>query len=344
MAQVESSMSPFVIPREDVEALEQSEGFRVLRSYLASSAHFCADHDTCDKGVKESWVLHRDILHALTAPVVELYVRASALAQAALCTHKPEDLELAFGGEARGAFLWLQCFVSEEEDWCRTKGCPACVTTAALSTESHIRLTIAASLLSTASISSPNSSPAASTNSSPVTTPTSEDPSSDADTDVSTQASALQLPPLPHILPALRSALENDPFWGPEYWSFFFARATGLSAGMQALIAECIGLESLVSSPAAATSTPTSRLSAKRNATMPGLLHIAANAVEEERGAKLRKSKMAKRQLRMKTEEMELMRRSALQCWAKAAVPSKLRKDILSVASGEKRVRSLTCP
>lgn len=57
-------------------------------------------------------------------PVLELFNRASALAEAALCTHKSEDLELAFAGDARGAFLCLQCFVDEEEDWCRTRGCP----------------------------------------------------------------------------------------------------------------------------------------------------------------------------------------------------------------------------
>ena len=34
------------------------------------------------------------------------------------------DLELIFRGEARGAFAWLQCFIAEEEDWCRTRGCP----------------------------------------------------------------------------------------------------------------------------------------------------------------------------------------------------------------------------
>lgn len=57
-------------------------------------------------------------------PVVELFKRASLLAEAALCTHKSEDLELAFAGDARGAFVWLQCFLGEEEDWCHTRGCP----------------------------------------------------------------------------------------------------------------------------------------------------------------------------------------------------------------------------
>lgn len=57
-------------------------------------------------------------------PVVALFRRASALAEAALCTQRSEDLELAFTGEARGAFLCLQCFLTEEEEWCRGIGCP----------------------------------------------------------------------------------------------------------------------------------------------------------------------------------------------------------------------------
>jgi len=86
---------------------------------------FCAFHtSTSDPDTKATWLLHRDLLHALTMPVVQLFRRAASLAQAALCTSKNEDLELAFSGDARGAFVWLQCFLGEEDDWCCTKGCP----------------------------------------------------------------------------------------------------------------------------------------------------------------------------------------------------------------------------
>jgi hypothetical protein len=60
----------------------------------------------------------------MTMPVIQLFNRASALAFSALYTSKSEDLELAFSGDARSAFLWLQCFISEEEVWCHTRGCP----------------------------------------------------------------------------------------------------------------------------------------------------------------------------------------------------------------------------
>ncbi|ORY08352.1 hypothetical protein BCR34DRAFT_488786 [Clohesyomyces aquaticus] len=330
------ALSPFEIPRDDIEALCASEGFQVLRSYLARDAEFCSNHETCDSEVKDTWLLHRDLLHALVMPVVELFKRASALAEAFLSNPKPEDLELAFGGDARGAFLWLQCFITEEEDWCRTRGCPACVTIATLNTESHIRLTIAASLLSVAPVASAHSTPAGSANTSPTTSPTSPVPPTGMVEEA--PATGLSLPPLPHILPALREALASDPFWGPDYWPYLFARSNQLSASIQALIAECVTLESIVASG------PVSKPSRKRNGDAYGFLRSSLDGAceEEEKGAKLWKSKMAKRQLRMKGEEMDLMRRCALQCWAAAAVPSKLRNEILG--RGEKRARSLTCP
>jgi hypothetical protein len=297
---------------------------------------FCGDHAHCDSQAKETWLLHRDILHALIMPVVTLFRRASALAEAALCTRRTEDLELAFAGEARGAFLCLQCILSEEEEWCRGMGCPgtlvdviskkeskadqttACVVTATLSTESHIRLTIAASLLSTASIASPAGTPI-----------NEEGPNANR-----------ALPPLPYILPALRSALDSDPFWSDDadMWPYLLSRATQLSAGIQALIADCINLESLVSSP---TERPVHTLQ-KRGMTYPNMPFSSATQVEEK-GVKLRKSKLAKRQLRLKDEEVELMRRVALQCWARAQVPKQVRGEILGTGKLT-RVRSLTCP
>ena len=56
--------------------------------------------------------------------MLELFRHASNVAKAMLGDRKTFDLELIFRGEARGAFAWLQCFIAEEEDWCRTRGCP----------------------------------------------------------------------------------------------------------------------------------------------------------------------------------------------------------------------------
>jgi hypothetical protein len=64
---------------------------------------------------------------------------------------------------------------------------------------------------------------------------------------------------------------------------------------------------------------------------------------EEEKGARLSKSKLAKRQLRLQTEEAELMRRCALQCWARAAVPKRVRGEVLAGGRAGRERRG-TCP
>ncbi|KAF2683046.1 hypothetical protein K458DRAFT_419272 [Lentithecium fluviatile CBS 122367] len=340
---VRLEQSPFAIPREDVDALCADEGFQLLRKCLVHHADFCAFHTASDYEAKQTWILHRDLLHALTMPVVELFKRASALAQKVLCTGKSTrgtaDLETAFVGEARSAFLWLQCFLGESWEWGCTMGCPACIITEILSTESHLRLTIAASLLSTASIASPNSSPGASASSSPTQSPIAEAPFRPLVEECSpSQSAAPTLPPLPHILPALRAALASDPFWGPDYWPYLLSKASRLSGGIQSLIQSCIELEALISS--SPMTSPTSP-SGRNGAPLPKL--GLAREGEEEKGVKLSKSKLAKRQLRLKGEEAELLRRCALQCWARAAVPSRIRGEVLGVER-EKRGRSLTCP
>lgn len=80
----------------------------------------------------------------------------------------------------------------------------------------------------------------------------------------------------------------------------------------------------------------------KRNITFPNVPCMSPTHVESK-GVKLRKSKLAKRQLRLKDEEVELMRRVALQCWAKAKVPKQMRGEILGTGKLT-RTRSLTCP
>jgi len=63
---------------------------------------------------------------------------------------------------------------------------------------------------------------------------------------------------------------------------------------------------------------------------------------EAKKGARIKPSLIAKRQLRMQAEEMDIIRRCAMQCWARAAVPSHIRGQLLG--RGEGRRRSLTCP
>lgn len=68
-------------------------------------------------------------------------------------------------------------------------------------------------------------------------------------------------------------------------------------------------------------------------------------AQNEGKGVKLRKSKLAKRQLRLEREEIELMRRVAMQCWAKAKLPKNVRGELLGqTGEDSRRRRSFTCP
>lgn len=180
-----------------------------------------------------------------------------------------------------------------------------------LSTETHIRLVIAAILLSSTEDASRISLPA---------TRVIADNAQGAPPRRRLQAEST-LPPLPNILPALRSAIEKDAFWG-GYWEDFYDRATQLCTGIQVLLASCDHLESIVSSHG--TGKPTT----KRSVTVPGLLYTSAS-VGEEKGAKLKKSKLAARQLRMKNEEMEILRHCALHHWSQVGVAGKMRHELL---------------
>lgn len=325
-----TTKSPFVILPEDLAAVCASPGFDILRNYLAANAAnaFCDEHQQCDDEDRATWLLHRDLLHALVMPIVKLYNRASVLAKAALCTQKPEDLEIAFRGDARGAFLWLQCFLGDEEDWCCTRGCPACITSLVLSTESTIRMTTTAALLSG--------------NPTPVTSP-----------------SGASLPGMSFMLPVLRSAVEADPFWGSHYWAHHFSRSDQLRTGIEALISQCSELEVLVTSPTigqprSAVSATGARTVSSPLALRPGSNRMAGLGEEDgddneqsPTSLRLQKSRLAKRQLRLQREEQELLQRLVWQCWSAVALPSELRNAIRAGTKnspGQKRRRSLTCP
>lgn len=114
------------------------------------------------------------------------------------------DLELVFRGEARGAFAWLQCFVAEEKDLCSTRGClgtsllhlmtvtthvlrsTACVVEHVLQAEPTIRIVLTACRLAE-SLRRASETP-----------------------DI--------LPVFDFWLSSLRTALDEDPFWGPAFW------------------------------------------------------------------------------------------------------------------------------
>jgi hypothetical protein len=336
--------SPFhSIRSDDLTAICSSPGFQILRQFLSADSasmyvhfaspppadlhllilpSFCTSH-IGDPVAQSIWVLHRDILHGLTMPVVQLYHQASSLAAAALCTDKVHDLELAFRGEARGAFIWMQCFMGEDEEWCYTRGCPACTTLHILSTESTVRATLSAAQLSIPKLVSTTSSLEANSDSC--------DPS---------------LPDFSAVLPAMEHALNNDPFWGPGNFDQILSRSTRLTLGIHDLISQCSALEALVSS---APSSPTIGLEQRRG----HILDLLVAEQEEEstsrvgKEIKLKKSRMAKRQLRLREEQKAMIMRMAWQCWSALQLPAEQRMALRSVGRRNvqlPRRRSLTSP
>ncbi|KAK8190452.1 uncharacterized protein BKA78DRAFT_155124 [Phyllosticta capitalensis] len=334
--------SPFRISPESLQSLHRSDSFQILRKYLALNAtkNFCSEHAACSSQAQSTWTLHRDILHALVFPIVQLFRRASSLAEAALCSSKPEDLEMAFTADARSGFLWLQCFIADEEAWCHSIGCPACVVTTTLSTEPHLRMTFTALKLAA------------------------NKPSSCTSND--------DLPSFSFFADALRTALETDPFWAPFHGtsSSVEASAEKLTSHIHALVSQCAEIESLVADYAASTSTTAPSVQSLRPAlktarTFP--LRTPASPLLQRHGSPdcgklpaVKPSRLARRQQRLRMEEQAILQKLVVQCWGKAALTGAIpggrdrayvRAERASRESAQasesdldKRRRSLTCP
>ncbi|KAI4173556.1 MAG: hypothetical protein LQ343_002894 [Gyalolechia ehrenbergii] len=172
---------------------------------------------------KEAWLLQRDITYALIVPVLEIYRHAAQVARALLGNRHIFDLELVFRGEARGTFSWLQCFITEEEDWCLTKGCPGCVVSYPLQAEPTIRMILVACRLSSS---------------------------------LRRQCNTSHLPMFDFWSDVMKKALDEDPFWGPSLWKDFEARAAALEKGIEELVSQCIELAPVAASAAQADDSP----------------------------------------------------------------------------------------
>ncbi|MCJ1244800.1 hypothetical protein MMC30_002000 [Trapelia coarctata] len=207
--------SPFAIRQSDSRALESSEAFQIIRKLFSNQqdSSFCESHLPLTKADEETWLLHRDITHAIILPVLHIHRQASEIAQSFLCSKSIFDLELAFTGEARGAFSWLQCLIGEEDDWCSTRGCPACAVTYVLESEPTIRLVLVACRLSRF---------------------------------LRKQASDRNLPLFDFWRSSLRKALDNDPFWGPTQAKEIEARAAQLEQGLLQLIQQSCQLSDII--------------------------------------------------------------------------------------------------
>lgn len=211
--------TPFTVTVQDAILLDRSEGFSILREHLAdySCNEFCEDHYSESLEDLQSWVVMRDVLHALLAPVVALTSHATGIAQRYTKSERASAIEFAFRGRGRNAFVWLQSFLADDEDWCLSKACPGCVVQYAIDAEFQIRMMVAACMLSTAQGPGPHNGPT--------------------------------LPSFDFFLPSLRNALAEDELWGPDYYASVETKAQDLNFGMQDLMRQCERLEKIMTPP-----------------------------------------------------------------------------------------------
>lgn len=237
-----ASESPFEIPKEVEVRLNCNEPFRTLRHHLEKKENdrnilsYCQFHQqACSQEEQSIFRLHRDITHAVLLPLFEIHAEASAVASYVLPSKNWAEPERAFRGEARGAYSWLHCILTEERDWCMAEGCPACVVLHVLYSEPTIRVVTVACRLS--------------------------------DRLAAKELTEFDngLPTFDFWLQALETAVRRDPLWGDAFWPDIEYRAYGLEMGIKQLIMQCSELrngrkmEDLRSKSCVALSTPANR-------------------------------------------------------------------------------------
>ena len=178
--------------------------------------------------------------------------------------------------------MWLQCFLSSEKerDWCYTRGCPACVVDRSLDSEFSIRLLHAACLLSDVHY--------------PFTL---EGPT---------------LPSFMFFLDSLERALADDPLWGKDFFEISQPKAVTTRNGIEDLIHQCIELDVHLSQPSS-TSDPSSPASSVPAS--PVLAPLGSDPATPGAGLKVKRSKMARQQMKLQVEEEQWMEDMLKQCW-----------------------------
>ncbi|KAL2008151.1 hypothetical protein VTN00DRAFT_8133 [Thermoascus crustaceus] len=289
-----STASPFRISVEE-EELARNEAFRSIRQRLERSEQengalrFCQFHQhwCCDQE-QSTFRLHRDILHALLLPLSQFHRQASQIASRTLPSRKAVEPELAFRGEARSAFSWLHCILTEEQDWCSTEGCPACVVLHVLHSEPTIRIVAVACLLS------------------------------DHLQDTDLVEVSHRLPTFDFWMGALETAVREDPFWGDAFWPDIEYRACGLEVGIKQLVLQCLELrgveeadEKHQGSRALCTTTTGAVITRYPYRSYHGALQI---------------SSLTRRQLRMSWEEQQWLSKMIVACWRALCCRVKVKK------------------
>lgn len=248
------------------------------------------DPSTCEEHPRkhnetESSFLIRDILHALLVPIVELFDRAFSLAVASTHPTRIEDLEHAFSGQGRSAFLWLQCFLASqrERDWCYTNGCPICVAEHSLDSEFSVRMLYAACLLS--------------------------------DVHYPFTLDGPKLPSFRFFLEPLERVLSRDPLYGEGFFERMQPKAVATRNGIEELIHQCVELDMILSQPPSACVSGCQGSSAGNSGRSSLVLGRVGSSISSESGMKVKRGAVARRQMGLQLGEEQWMEQMLRRCW-----------------------------
>lgn len=305
--------TPFIITVQDAILLDQSEGFSVLRQYLAdrSCNVFCDEHHSESQDDLQAWQVMRDVLHALLAPVVALTSHATEIAERFTKSGRPSDVEFAFRGRGRNAFVWMQSFLADDEDWCLSKACPGCVVQHAIDGEYQIRMLLAACMLSDVQGPGPQNGPT--------------------------------LPSFDFLLDSLHQAMSEDELWGPDskYYDYIETKAQDLSFGMQDLMRQCEKLENLMTPPQTPEENPLPSFSyfSDRSGSLKTRSKTLYPILPAEPGMRVKRTKIAKVQAKMAKEEEAWLQSIIEAAWrtlnlGKTAIPSVELPRAIAIADG----------
>jgi hypothetical protein len=273
----------------------------VNRLLMNGDRRFCHFHQqVCQQQEKEEFRLHRDITRALLSPLLKLHGHAIELSTRLVSGKCSTEPERAFRGEARGALTWLHCILTEERDFCRAEGCPACVVLHILSSEPTIRLIAVACMFSQSL------------------------PQRETDANINSEVrpeTTTEKPTVPSHLPSfdfsfwqrtLERAVCLDPLWGADIWPEIEYRAAGLEDGIKQLLTHCAKLRnhSIAGIQDAALTKTTSSLRAahvRPSSRSPYQVHV--------RSIPLKPSLFARAQMKMVWKEQELVSGFLMSSW-----------------------------
>lgn len=209
-------------------------------------------------------------------PVVELFDNATSLALTATHASKIEQLEYCYTGAARSAFVWLQCFLSSSKE---RDWCYTKGCPACVvdhSLDSEFSIRLLLAAILLSDVHYPF---------------TLEGPT---------------LPSFRFLTDELAQALEQDELYGVEFFERMQPKAISTRNGIEDLIYQCIELDNILSQPSSPVESSTPAASIP-----PSPILGAAGG----QGMKVKRSKLAMRQMKLEVEEEAWMGEMLKRCW-----------------------------